>query len=98
MRARRPLHGKTSEVTHDGHGVFEGLHSPLRAARYHSLVLDPERIPDVLEVTAQSAEDEVMAVRHRTLPVVGLQFHPESVLAECGHELLASFLRLEARS
>ena len=98
VRARRPLHGKTSPVTHDGRGVFEGLPDPLRAARYHSLVLDPERIPDVLEVSARSEEDEVMAVRHRELPVVGLQFHPEAVLAECGHELLAGFLRLESPS
>ena len=98
VRARRPLHGKTSPVTHDGRGVFTGLPSPLRAARYHSLVLDPACVPDVLEVTARSAEGEIMAVRHREQPVVGLQFHPEAILAECGHELLAGFLRMEVRS
>jgi len=98
VRARHPLHGKTSPVTHDGRGVFEGLPNPLRAARYHSLVLDPDAIPDALEVSARSAEGEVMAVRHRALPVVGLQFHPESVLAERGHDLLAAFLRMEAAS
>ncbi len=97
VRARRPLHGRTSPVTHDSKGVFDGLPNPLRAARYHSLVLDPDRIPDVLEVSAVSEEGEVMAVRHRTLPVVGVQFHPEAVLAESGHELLASFLRMERR-
>jgi anthranilate synthase/aminodeoxychorismate synthase-like glutamine amidotransferase len=97
-RAKRPLHGRTSPVAHDGRGVFEGLPNPLRAARYHSLVLDPERVPDALEVSATSDEGEIMAVRHRTLPVVGMQFHPESVLAECGHDLLAGFLRLEART
>ena len=94
VRARRPLHGKTSPVTHDGRGVFEGLPNPLRAARYHALVLDPERVPEVLEVTARSEEDEVMAVRHREVPVVGLQFHPESIASDAGHELLANFLRL----
>ena len=98
VRARRPLHGKTSPVTHDGRGVFEGLPNPLRAARYHALVLDPERVPEVLEVPARSEEDEVMAVRHREAPVVGLQFHPEAVLAEHGHDLLAAFLRLEPTS
>jgi len=98
VRARRPMHGKTSPVRHDGRGVFEGLPNPLRAARYHSLVLDPESVPDVLEVSAESDEGEVMAVRHRDLPVVGLQFHPEAVLAEAGHEILAAFLRLERSS
>lgn len=95
-RAKRPLHGRTSPVAHDGNGVFEGLPNPLRAGRYHSLVLDPERIPAVLEVSATSEEGEVMAVRHRTLSVIGVQFHPEAVLTESGHDLLANFLRMEA--
>ncbi|MFV1960069.1 MAG: aminodeoxychorismate/anthranilate synthase component II [Planctomycetota bacterium] len=94
VRARRPMHGKTSPVTHDGRGVFEGLPNPLRAARYHALVLDPESVPGALEVSARSPEGEVMAVRHRVLPVVGLLFHPESILAERGHDLLAGFLRM----
>jgi len=97
VRASVPMHGKTSPVTHDGRGVFEGLSDPLRAARYHSLVLDPVAVPDVLEVSARSPEGEVMAVRHRELDVIGVQFHPEAVLAESGHDLLANFLRMESR-
>jgi anthranilate synthase/aminodeoxychorismate synthase-like glutamine amidotransferase len=93
VRARRPMHGKTSDVIHDGRGVFTGLPDPLRVARYHSLVLDPDAIPPELEVSARSPEGEVMALRHRTLPVVGLQFHPEAILAEHGHDLLRAFLR-----
>jgi para-aminobenzoate synthetase component II len=90
-RAPELLPGKTSPVTHGGRGVFSGLPSPLRATRYHSLAVAPETVPDVLEVTARTG-DVVMGLRHRTLPVEGVQFHPESVLTERGHQLLANWL------
>jgi anthranilate synthase/aminodeoxychorismate synthase-like glutamine amidotransferase len=86
------MHGKTSEITHDGAGVFAGLPSPLTATRYHSLTLDPDSIPSVLAVTARADDGTVMGVRHLQLPVEGVQFHPESILTGCGHELLANFL------
>ena len=85
-----PIHGKTSDIEHDGRTIFKGLTSPLRVGRYHSLVADPE-LPDVFERSAFGA-DVVMAVRHRELPAEGVQFHPESVLTDQGHELLANFL------
>ena len=85
-----PIHGKDAEIEHDGAGVFAGLESPLRAGRYHSLVADPE-LPDELERTA-SLGDVVMAVRHRSLPAEGVQFHPESVLTPRGKDMLATFL------
>lgn len=87
------MHGKTSEILHDGTGVFAGLASPLTATRYHSLTLAPDSIPDVLEVTARTADGVVMGVRHRHFDVEGVQFHPESILTGQGHELLANFLR-----
>ncbi len=93
VRARRPMHGKTSLVTHDRRGVFKGLPNPLRVTRYHSLVAAPDRVPPELEVTAWSPEGEIMGLRHRTHPVEGVQFHPEAVLTERGHDLLANFLR-----
>ena len=87
------MHGKTSEVTHDGRGVFEGLPEPLVATRYHSLVVAATSIPDVLEVSAWAEEDgAVMGLRHRELPVEGVQFHPESILTEGGHRMLANWL------
>jgi anthranilate synthase/aminodeoxychorismate synthase-like glutamine amidotransferase len=92
VRAPQLMHGKTSPIEHDGRGVFAGLPSPLTATRYHSLVLDPDTIPDVLEVTARSADGIVMGVRHRELDVEGVQFHPESILTGCGHDLLRNFL------
>jgi anthranilate synthase/aminodeoxychorismate synthase-like glutamine amidotransferase len=85
------MHGKTSPIEHRGVGVFNGLPSPLTATRYHSLVIDPETMPDCLEVTATSG-DIVMGVRHRELPVEGVQFHPESILTAAGHDLLRNFL------
>jgi len=88
--ARTLMHGKTSGVEHDGTGVFDGLASPLEAGRYHSLAA--VSVPDALEVTARTADGEVMAVRHRTHPVVGIQFHPESVLTPQGPELCRNFL------
>ncbi len=86
------MHGKTSEILHDGAGVFAGLASPLTATRYHSLTLAPETIPDVLEVTARTADGVVMGVRHRQLDVEGVQFHPESILTGHGHDLLRNFV------
>jgi len=86
------MHGKTSEITHDGRGVFTGLPAPLTATRYLSLVLDPASIPDVLEVTASTADGVVMGVRHREFDVEGVQFHPESILTAAGHDLLRNFL------
>jgi len=92
-RAIRPVHGKTSVVVHDGSGVFAGLPSPLRAARYHSLVIDRQSLPSCLHVTAVAMEDdEIMAVRHEQHPVVGVQFHPESAATEYGYHILAAFL------
>ncbi len=91
-RAPHPMHGKTSPVFHEGRGIFAGVPSPFLAARYHSLVVDPESVPPVLEVLARTAEGDVMAVAHRTHPVVGVQFHPESVLTEHGYRILANFL------
>jgi anthranilate synthase/aminodeoxychorismate synthase-like glutamine amidotransferase len=93
-RARRPMHGKTSLVRHDGTGIFAGLPNPLRVTRYHSLVVKDEGLPDELEVTARSEEGEIMALRHRAHPTVGVQFHPEAVLTEHGHDLLRNFLAL----
>jgi anthranilate synthase component II len=86
------MHGKTSAVHHDGVGVFAGLPDPFVATRYHSLVVDPASVPDVLEVTARTADGVIMGVRHRTLPVEGVQFHPESFLTLEGPSLLGNFL------
>lgn len=93
VRAREPVHGRSSEVFHEGRGVFAGLPNPLTACRYHSLVIEEASLPASVEVIARTADGTVMAVEHRELPVVGLQFHPESVLTECGYDLLAAFLR-----
>ncbi len=95
VRGREPVHGKTSEIHHDGRTVFSGLDNPTVATRYHSLVIDPVLAPD-LERTAWCDGDVVMGVRHRTLPVEGVQFHPESILSGSGKRLLANFLRLTA--
>ena len=95
VRAPSLMHGKTSPIDHEGKGVFEGLPSPLTATRYHSLVIDPASIPDCLEVTA-TCDGIVMGVRHRTLPIEGVQFHPESILTAAGHDLLKNFLRRTA--
>ncbi|MFI1014571.1 aminodeoxychorismate/anthranilate synthase component II [Streptomyces sp. NPDC020965] len=91
-RAPELLHGKTSPVTHEGKGVFAGLPSPFVATRYHSLAAEPSELPDVLEVTARTADGIIMGLRHRELPVEGVQFHPESVLTEHGHLMLANWL------
>ncbi len=91
-RARRPLHGRTSLIQHDGSGIFTDLPSPLRVARYHSLVIADDSVPAVLRVTARSAEGEIMAVQHREHPVTGVQFHPESAASEYGYTLINHFL------
>ncbi len=95
VRAKRLMHGKTSLIHHRGQGVFAGLPSPFEATRYHSLVIERDTLPDCLEVTAWTEEDdEIMGVRHRELPVEGVQFHPESILTEHGHALLSNFLKM----
>jgi len=86
------MHGKTSEIHHDGQGIFAGLPNPFVATRYHSLVVRPDSVPDTLEVTATSSDGVIMGLRHRTLAVEGVQFHPESVLTASGPALLANFL------
>jgi anthranilate synthase/aminodeoxychorismate synthase-like glutamine amidotransferase len=91
-RAPELMHGKASDVHHDGSGVFDGLPSPFSAIRYHSLCAAPEAVPDVLEVTARTDSGVIMAVRHRKFPVHGVQFHPESILTEYGKDLLQNFL------
>jgi para-aminobenzoate synthetase component 2 len=88
------MHGRTSELTHEGRSVFAGAPSPMTATRYHSLTVVPETIPDELEVTARTADGMVMGLAHRELPLHGVQFHPESVLTENGHLMLARFLEL----
>jgi para-aminobenzoate synthetase component 2 len=91
-RAPELLHGKTSQVFHSGGGVLHGLPSPFTATRYHSLAIDPDTVPEVLEVTGHADSGVIMAARHRDLPVEGVQFHPESVLTEHGHRILANWL------
>jgi anthranilate synthase/aminodeoxychorismate synthase-like glutamine amidotransferase len=98
VRAPRVMHGKTSQITHDGRGVFAGIPSPFTATRYHSLVVERDSVPDCLEITAESEDGLVMGLRHRDLPIEGVQFHPESILTESGHSLLGNFLGLPARS
>jgi anthranilate synthase/aminodeoxychorismate synthase-like glutamine amidotransferase len=92
VRAKRPMHGKTSRIHHHGEGIFAGLPSPFLATRYHSLVIAPESVPPELRVTATAEDGEIMAVAHATHPVVGVQFHPESVLTEHGYRILDQFL------
>ncbi|MDN5753553.1 MAG: aminodeoxychorismate/anthranilate synthase component II [Nitrosospira sp.] len=92
VHAKRLMHGKTSPIFHKNIGMFRGLPNPFAATRYHSLVIERESLPDCLEITAWTGDDEIMAVRHKTLAVEGLQFHPESILTEHGHELLRNFL------
>jgi anthranilate synthase/aminodeoxychorismate synthase-like glutamine amidotransferase len=92
VRARRPMHGKRSRITHTGAGIFEGLPNPLEAARYHSLVIAPDAVLPELTVTARSEDGEIMAVEHAAHPVYGVQFHPESVLTEWGHAMIERFL------
>ncbi|WP_449566917.1 aminodeoxychorismate synthase component 2 [Lelliottia nimipressuralis] len=92
VRAERVMHGKTSPVTHTGVGVFQGLNNPLTVTRYHSLVIDPPTLPACFDVTAWSDTRQIMGIRHREWDLEGVQFHPESILSEQGHQLLANFL------
>jgi anthranilate synthase/aminodeoxychorismate synthase-like glutamine amidotransferase len=92
VRAPTIMHGKTSWVRHDGKGVFAGLADPFEATRYHSLVIDPESVPPVLEVTATTEDGVIMGVAHRELPIQGVQFHPESILTTVGHDLIRGWL------
>jgi len=98
VRAKNLMHGKTSMIHHAGKGVFAGLPNPFEATRYHSLVIERASFPDVLEITAWTDDGEIMGVRHKTLPVEGVQFHPESILTQHGHELLANFLKIHRRA
>jgi anthranilate synthase/aminodeoxychorismate synthase-like glutamine amidotransferase len=92
----RMMHGKTSPIYHDGKDLFAGMPNPFPATRYHSLVIERASMPDCLTVTAWTEEDEVMGVRHKTLPIWGVQFHPESILTESGRTILANFMKLTA--
>ena len=94
VRAERLMHGKTSPIRHDGNGVFAGLPNPFEATRYHSLIVERGSVPDCLEVSAETAEGEIMGLRHRKHPVHGVQFHPESILTKEGKDLLANFLKV----
>ncbi|HEN3615374.1 TPA: aminodeoxychorismate synthase component II [Yersinia enterocolitica] len=97
VRARQVMHGKTTAIRHSGQGVFRGLNQPLTVTRYHSLVIATDSLPDCFELTAWTEQDgvmdEIMGIRHRTLPLEGVQFHPESILSEQGHQLLDNFLK-----
>lgn len=92
VRAQRLMHGKTSMIQHVGVGVFSGLSTPVRATRYHSLIVQPESLPDCLEVTARTNEGEIMALKHKTLPLEGVQFHPESILTAEGLKMMNNWL------
>jgi anthranilate synthase component II len=92
VRAGQVMHGKTSMIRHAGDGLFAGLPNPFEATRYHSLVVERDSVPDCLEITAETDDGVVMGLRHRDLPVEGVQFHPESILTEAGHQLLRNFL------
>ena len=98
VRAPQPLHGKVSSVSHSGKGIFAGLPSPMQVTRYHSLMVERETLPRELEITAESEDGVIMGLQHRELPVHGVQFHPESIASEHGHQLLRNFLSLTRRS
>ncbi|MDT8862671.1 aminodeoxychorismate/anthranilate synthase component II [Alkalihalobacillus sp. MEB130] len=92
IRAERLMHGKTSDITHNNETIFKGLPTPLTATRYHSLIVKKETLPDCFVVTAETGEGEIMAIRHRDLPIEGVQFHPESIMTEEGKQLLRNFI------
>lgn len=93
IHAKQLMHGKVSAVQHNGSSVFTGLPSPVNCTRYHSLVIERDTLPDCLEITAWTDDGEIMGIRHKTLPIEGVQFHPESILTEHGHAMLANFLK-----
>jgi para-aminobenzoate synthetase component II len=92
VRAERLMHGKTSEINHNGETIFKNMENPFTATRYHSLIVKKETLPDCLEVTAWTDENEIMALRHKTLPIEGVQFHPESIMTSFGKDLLRNFI------
>ncbi|QJX79651.1 aminodeoxychorismate/anthranilate synthase component II [Priestia megaterium] len=92
IRADKLMHGKTSEMHHDGRTVFKGLDNPFTATRYHSLIVEKSSLPDCFEISAWTAEDEIMAIRHKSLPIEGVQFHPESIMTSYGKEMLKNFI------
>ena len=94
VRAKKVMHGKTDQIVNDGTGVFCGLPEKFVVARYHSLAVQPETLPDCLTITARSSDGEIQGLRHKTLPIEGVQFHPESIASECGHALLENFLKM----
>ncbi len=94
VRAPTPMHGKVSDIRHKGKGIFKGLPSPFRATRYHSLIAERASLPSVLEITAETEDGIIMGLAHKTTPVHGVQFHPESIVSEHGHALLKNFLAL----
>lgn len=94
VRAHRLVHGKTSLIFHDGRGVFAGLKNPLTATRYHSLIVKQETLPDCFEISAKTDQGEIMGIRHKEYPIEGVQFHPESILTEGGHNMLKNFLAM----
>lgn len=98
IRAQRLMHGKTSPILHQGESVFSGLPSPFTATRYHSLIVERESLPDCLEITAETAEGEIMGLRHKTYAVEGVQFHPESIITDHGHQILRNFLSRKAEA
>jgi para-aminobenzoate synthetase component 2 len=93
IRAERLMHGKTSPILHDGKTLFEGLPSPFTATRYHSLIVKPETLPDCLEISARTEEGEIMGVRHKQFLIEGVQFHPESIITDHGHQMLRNFIQ-----
>lgn len=94
IRAPLCMHGKMSQISHEGKGVFAGLSDGFEATRYHSLTLDPDQMPDCLEITARSEDGVIMGVQHKEMPIYGVQFHPESIASEHGHDILANFMKL----
>ncbi|AXI32190.1 aminodeoxychorismate/anthranilate synthase component II [Priestia megaterium] len=92
IRADKLMHGKTSEMHHDGRTIFKGLDNPVTATRYHSLIVEKSSLPDCFEISAWTAEDEIMAIRHKSLPIEGVQFHPESIMTSYGKEMLKNFI------
>ncbi|HRE31245.1 MAG TPA: aminodeoxychorismate/anthranilate synthase component II, partial [Candidatus Berkiella sp.] len=98
VRATTPKHGKSSQIFHDGQGLFQDLPNPFKVARYHSLIVENDSLPSCLKVSALTKDNEIMAIEHREYPVFGVQFHPESVLTEHGHQMLSQFLALGFKS